>query len=204
MVRARGTRGNRAKVQFGRPGVQPLPPGGGASQSGGGDRAAGAGSRVCEDGGAVETLDPIVRDLLAATGASRVTVRADLPGATFPVVAEACAPGVRSIAGPSTIDLRAAATFRHLERTLGTLVQDDLLATETPPPPELIARYGARAQMLAAVPLDGRLAAFVSVHHGPDPRSWSPHDVAALHEAAARVGEALARDGLPSPLRDGA
>ena len=148
----------------------------------------------------METLDDVVTELLAATGASRVTVRADRPDAVYPVVAEALAPGVRSIAGPSTIDLRAAPTFRHLEETLGTLLQEDLLATDTPPPPELIAQYGARAQMLAAVPVGGHMAAFVSVHHGPEPRAWSTEDVAALEGAARRVGAILEQGGVPEPL----
>lgn len=154
---------------------------------------------MCEHAG-VETLDMIVHDLLAATGASRVTVRADHPELTFPVVAEALAPGVRSIAGPSTIDLRAAPTFKHLDSTLGTLIQDDLLATDTPPPPELIAQYGARAQMLAAVAIDGRMAAFVSVHHGPEARHWTPDDVAALEDATGRVAVAIAEGGVPEPV----
>ena len=140
----------------------------------------------------MESLAGIVTELLAATAARRVTVRADRPDATFPVVAEALAPGVLSISGPSTIDLRASATFQYLERTLGTLVQEDLLATDTPPPPELITQYGARAQMLAAVAVDGRLAAFLSVHDGPAPRRWSEADVAALEDTAARVALALA------------
>lgn len=127
--------------------------------------------------------------LLHATAASRVTVRLERPGAVLPVVAEALAEGIPSIQTPSTIDLRAAPTVIHLQKTLGTLIQSDLLATDTPPPPELIRQYGARAQMLAAVAVDGALAGIVSVHWSPGPREWTAAEVAALEAAAARVAE---------------
>jgi GAF domain-containing protein len=138
-----------------------------------------------------DTLEQIVEELMATVGASRVTIRVDRPDAVFPVVAEALAPGVQSIAGPSSIDLRAAPTFKHLESTLGVLLQEDLLETDTPPPPELIARYGARAQMLAAVGIDGAMVGIVSVHHGPDPRRWADAEEQALRAAAARVEAVL-------------
>lgn len=131
----------------------------------------------------------IAEALLRATAASRVTVRLERPGATLPVVAEALAEGIPSIQTPSTIDLRAAPTVIHLQETLGTLIQSDLLATDTPPPPELIRQYGARAQMLAAVAVDGSLAGIVSVHWSPGPREWTAAEVAALEAAAAQVAE---------------
>lgn len=138
-----------------------------------------------------DSFQAIVDELHAATAASRVTIRVETPGAVLPIVAEALAPGIPSLQGPSTIDLRAAPTVRHLAETLGTLVQDDLLDTDTPPPPELIAQYGARAQMLAAVGIDGQLAAIVSVHYSPGPRHWTPADRAALDAAAARTRHLL-------------
>ena len=149
--------------------------------------------------GLADTIPPmppryqeIVDDLLTATAASRVTIRLERPGETLPIVAEALAPGIPSLQGPSTIDLRAAPTVRYLAETLGTLIQDDLLDTDTPPPPELIQQYGARAQMLAAVGSDGTLAAIVSVHYSPGPRHWTEAEVAALEAAAARVRDIIA------------
>lgn len=133
-------------------------------------------------------LQAVVEDLLESVEGSRTTVRLDTPGdAFYPVVAEATAPGVRSIRHETGIDLRGAATFQQLDRTLDLLIQDDLLAAEAPPPPELIGRYGARAQMLAPVVRDGCMVGFVSVHYGPDARAWSDGDVAAIRAAAARV-----------------
>ena len=138
-----------------------------------------------------ERYQGVADELMLATGASRITIRLERPGETLPVVAETLAPGIPSIQTPSSIDLRAAPTVRYLTETLGTLIQDDLLDAETPPPPELIKQYGARAQMLAAVPVDGTLAAIVSVHYSPGPRHWTDAEVAAIEAAAARVGEII-------------
>ena len=121
------------------------------------------------------------------TAASRVTLRMDDGRGQFPVVAEAVSPGVRSIADDTEIDLRSAPTFRYLERELRPLVQEDILASDTAPPPELVERYGARAQILAPVVRDGRMVGFVSVHHAQGPRRWSGEEIAAAESAARRV-----------------
>ena len=47
----------------------------------------------------------IVEELLLETGASRTTLRLDSSETFFPVVAEALASGIGSIAGDSSIDL---------------------------------------------------------------------------------------------------
>jgi GAF domain-containing protein len=128
-----------------------------------------------------------IENLLQRTGASRTTLRLDRPEGFFPVVAEALAPGVRSIADDSTIDLRASATFRSLDQERELLIQSDLLAADPAPPAELIELYGARAQMLAPVVRDDALAGIVSVHYSPGPRTWTNEDVAALEEAVDQV-----------------
>ena len=132
-----------------------------------------------------------VEQLLERTQASRTTLRLDRSEGFFPVVAEAVAPGVRSIADDTTIDLRASATFRFLEEERGLLIQPDLLAANPAPPAELIELYGARAQMLAPVVSQDRLVGIVSVHYSDGPRSWADEDVAALEEAVAQVERAL-------------
>ena len=137
-----------------------------------------------------DSFQSIADDLFAATGASRTTIRLDRPDAIFPVVAEMLAPGVNSLIGPSPIDIKAAATFRYLDETHGELIQSDLLDVEHPPPAELIALYGARAQMVRAVVKDGELAGIISVHYSPGPREWTEAEVAALHDAVRRT-EAL-------------
>ncbi len=129
----------------------------------------------------------IVEELLRDTGASRTTLRLDSPDAVFPVVAEALAPGIGSIAGDSSIDLRAAPTFQFLDRERRLLIQPDLLDADPAPPAELIAHYGARAQMLAPIVQDERLVGILSVHYAPGPREWTAEDVAVLERASERV-----------------
>jgi len=133
------------------------------------------------------TFEETVEELLQATGASRTTLRLDRAGGFFPVVAEALAPGVESIAGDSSIDLRASPTFQFLEREQRLLIQPDLLAADPAPPPELIERYGARAQMLAPLVRDGRLVGILSVHYAPGPREWTAVEVDRLEQAVERV-----------------
>ena len=129
----------------------------------------------------------LMEELLAATNSSRVTLRLDTPGQVFPIVAEALAPGIRSLVNDTSIDLRGAATFKYLERTLQPLVQDDCLAAEDAAPPELIELYGVRAQMLAPIVKDGELAGIVSVHYAPGPREWNGEDIAAITQTAGEV-----------------
>jgi GAF domain-containing protein len=133
------------------------------------------------------SFQDIVESLLLETGASRTTLRLDRPGAVFPVVAEALAPGIGSIAGDTSIDLRASPTFQFLDRERRLLVQPDLLDSDPAPPPELIEQYGARAQIVAPIVRDERLAGLVSVHYSPAAREWTAEDVAAVERATAQV-----------------
>ena len=132
-------------------------------------------------------FEAAMRELLDATNASRTTLRLDTPGEVFPVVAEALAPGARSIRGATEIDLRKARTFQFLARERRLLVQADCLVDEPVAPPELIELYGVRAQMLAPIVKDGELAGIISVHHAATPREWTEAEVAALEAAAERV-----------------
>ncbi|QEC48430.1 GAF domain-containing protein [Baekduia soli] len=140
------------------------------------------------------TLDRIIERLLAETGAGRTTLRVEDPAdGGFPIVAEAAAEGVRTLRGGSVGDLRAAATFQALERDRRPLVQDDLTDADPAPPPDLVALYGARAQMLAPLSApDGHLVGIVSVHEVRGPRPWSESDVAALQRAADELAALVA------------
>src|SRR5215210_2734452 len=137
----------------------------------------------------------ILEDLLRATDASRTTLRLDLPdqGAGLDaVVAEALAPGVRSIRDDTSIrNLRGVSTVRFLEEQRRVLMQNDCLADDLAPPSELIELYGVRAQMLAPIVREDRLAGVLSVHYAPGPRDWSSEDVAVLQEAVERVQREL-------------
>jgi maleate isomerase len=136
-------------------------------------------------------FEAAMRELLETTRASRVTLRLDTPGSVFPVVAEALAPGMRSIRDSTEIDLTRAATYRWLERERRLVVQRDCLVDEPAAPAELIELYGVRAQMLAPLVRDGRLVGIVSVHHAATARDWKDAEVGAVEAAAARVLDSL-------------
>lgn len=138
-----------------------------------------------------ERIERALDELRDATAASRVTLRLDTPGAVFPVVAEVCAPGIRSIRDATEIDLRAAKTFQYLERERKPLIQRDCEAGDYPAPRELVELYGVKAQMLAPLVRDDRLAGIVSVHYAPATRRWSASDVTALEDAAAKLAGIL-------------
>lgn len=136
------------------------------------------------------TFEAILQELLDRTGATRTTLRLDLPDLGFQindVAAEALAPGMRSLRCDTSIDQRAAASARFLERERRMLVQPDCLNAEAAPPPELIRLYGVRAQMLGPVIRSGELTGWISVHDTRDAREWRAADIAALEEAIARV-----------------
>jgi GAF domain-containing protein len=137
-------------------------------------------------------FQPLMDELRDRTGASRTTLRIDdEPGIEFPVRAESLAPGVNSIAGDNTIAIRASATFKWIDRERRILVQEDLLAADPAPAPELMARYGGRAQMLAPVQKGGELVGLVSVHYVPGPRRWSDDEVSVVEEIVGRVEREL-------------
>jgi maleate isomerase len=139
-------------------------------------------------------LDAILATLRQATGAARVTLRLDDTDRSLSVAdvtAEAVAPGVASLRGQTSIDQRAAGTIHWLEAHRRILVQGDLRGADPAPPPQLVAVYGATAQMLGPVIRDGWLAGWVSVHHTGGPRRWSDADVAAMEATVAAVHREL-------------
>ena len=146
-------------------------------------------------------LQDIVERLRDDVGASRTTLRLDVPGLNFPAVAESLAPGIKSIKADNSLDQRGAATGRRLLETGEILVQPNTATAEPPPPQALIDVYGTKAQMLAPVFRGGEVVGWLSVHYNPSVRDWTNEDVAALRQAATRVGEELDRTRPPG-LRD--
>ncbi|HEX5146801.1 MAG TPA: GAF domain-containing protein [Conexibacter sp.] len=138
------------------------------------------------------TLDgeQLLTELLAATGAQRATLRLDVAGMDFPVVAEALEAGVPTIRDDTSVDQRGAATAQWIMRTREVLVQSDIALVDPPPPPELVAAYGVRAQMLGPVVADGEVVGWISVH-STSARAWSGDHVAALERAAGLVARHL-------------
>ena len=134
-------------------------------------------------------LRQIVEELLAATGASRCTLRQDVPDDFFPVTHEALAPGVPSIRHERTTDLRRAPVVRELVKTGRQVVQDDCAsALDDPAFRRMLAAYGGlAAQIVTPVFLDGRLAAIVSLHQLEAPRRWTTGERALAAAAGERV-----------------
>ena len=92
-----------------------------------------------------DEIDAILADLLTETGASRVTLRRDLPGDyAFPVTNEALAPGVESLREEHTVDLRTPPVA--LEVVAGRqVVQDDSATAFDDPAFHRIALEGQTA-----------------------------------------------------------
>jgi GAF domain-containing protein len=137
------------------------------------------------------TFQKPLEDLLAATGASRVTLRLARPEEVFPVVAEALADGTPSITSGVSPDLANAPTMRYLAEHHANLIQDDCSNAAVPPPPELLEFYGVKAQMLAPIVGGTELIGLVSVHYSPSPRHWTIEDIAALDRTAKEIELAL-------------
>lgn len=136
-------------------------------------------------------IEEILRDLLAATEASRTTLRLDMPGRNFPAVGEALADGVPSIRQDESLDQRNAPTARWLMESHEILVQEDCATADPPPPPELIRGYGVKAQMLGPIVHESAVIGWISVHYVPSRRRWTDEDIAALQAAISRVREEL-------------
>jgi len=135
-------------------------------------------------------IGAILEELLAATGASRVTLR---QGEGFPVTDEALAPGVASLREERTIDLRSQPVAQEVAAGRQVVQHDS--AAEYPDDTafhRMREVYGGlAAQVVTPVSADGRVAAIVSVHDLRAPRRWTPDEVAACSAAAARIARLL-------------
>jgi GAF domain-containing protein len=138
-------------------------------------------------------IEDVLQALLNRTGASRVTLREDVPGDyAFPVTYEALAPGVGSLLGERTVDLRSQPVA--LEVAAGRqVVQDDCAqAFDDPAFHRMRETYGGlAAQIVTPVPSDGRVAGIISLHQLGSPRRWTKEEIEACRAAATRIGELL-------------
>jgi GAF domain-containing protein len=139
----------------------------------------------------VQEIDDVLRGLLDETGASRVTLRQDVPGEyAFPVTHEALAPGVGSLVDEHTVDLRTQPVA--LEVAAGRqVVQDDCAtAYDDPAFHRMRETYGGlAAQIVTPVAAGGSVKGIVSLHQLGAPRRWTETEIAACRTAAARVAE---------------
>jgi GAF domain-containing protein len=134
-----------------------------------------------------ETLERLLREI----GASRVTLRRDLPGDyAFPVTHEALAEGVPSLADERTVDLRTQPVVQELLRGRQVVQASCRDAFADPAFHEMLDTYGGlAAQIVTPVLVGGRLAAILSLHQLGSPRDWTAAEVAACTVAARRLGE---------------
>jgi len=141
----------------------------------------------------VSDVETILERLLADLGASRVTLRRDLPGEqAFPVTDEMLAPGVGSIRDERTIDLRTQPVA--LEVAAGRqVVQDDSAAAYDDPAYHRMREVygGLAAQIVTPVVRDGRVIGIVSVHQLGSPRHWSADEIETCSAAAAALADLL-------------
>jgi GAF domain-containing protein len=143
-----------------------------------------------------QQFDALLGELLRATESSRTTLRLDWPELNFhvnDVAGEAVAPGEKSLRGNTGINQRAAATVQWLDRERRSLIQDDFRTADVPPPPALIAVYGAGAQMLAPVIRKDALQGWVSAHYTGGPHHWSRANVETIETVARRIRELIDR-----------
>jgi GAF domain-containing protein len=138
-------------------------------------------------------IEDVLQALLNRTGASRVTLREDVPGDyALPVTHEALAPGVGSLLGERTVDLRSQPVA--LEVAAGRqVVQDDCAqAFDDPAFHRMRETYGGlAAQIVTPVLSDGRVAGIISLHQLGSPRRWTKEEIEACRAAATRIGELL-------------
>jgi GAF domain-containing protein len=135
------------------------------------------------------TVSSILEELLARTGASRVTLRQDVPGDyAFPVTHEALAPGVGSLRDERTVDLRTQPVVRRLARGEQVVQEDSRAAFDDPAYRRMLEAYGGlAAQIVTPVFVDGALAAIVSLHQLEEPRRWTPAETELCTAAAEQI-----------------
>jgi GAF domain-containing protein len=138
-------------------------------------------------------IEDILEGLLVATGASRVTLRQDLPGDyAFPVTHEALADGVKTLRGERTVHLRTQPVVLELQQGRQVVQDDCRSAYDDPAFQRMLDAYGGlAAQIVTPVFRDNRLQAVVSLHQLGRPRTWSADDVTAATKATEQVGELL-------------
>ena len=137
-------------------------------------------------------IDGILGDLLAATGASRATLRQDMPGDVFPVTHEALAEGTLSIRDVATPDMARQPVVLEVQRGRQVVQDDCPAASDEPHFRQMLELYGGlRAQIVTPVARDGRVAAIVSLHQVGRTRRWTEQEIEAARDAAEQVGELL-------------
>jgi len=141
----------------------------------------------------VAEIDDVLRELLDRTGASRVTLREDLPGDyRFPVTHEALAPGVGSLREERTVDLGSQPVALEVGAGRQVVQHDCATAYDDPAFHRMRETYGGlAAQIVTPVVRDGAVQGIVSLHQLGEPRQWTDEEIEACRATAARVAELI-------------
>jgi GAF domain-containing protein len=141
----------------------------------------------------VSTIAGVLEELRLTTGASRVTLRRDIPCETaFPVVEEALAPGVGSLRHEHTVHLPTQPVVLEIRQGRQVVQDDCASAYDDPAFLRMLETYGGlAAQVVTPIHVGGDLAGILSVHQLGTPRRWSAEDIAAATHAAERIGGLL-------------
>lgn len=132
-----------------------------------------------------ELLTVLVHD----TGASRATVRVDLPQFGFEPrlpMAEALRPGSTSALDSVHAGTTNSETVQYMLRERRPLIQGNLAGDGPASHADFTDKYNVQARMIGPVFAGDRLAAWISVHDD-HPREWSEDDVAALSRAMSEM-----------------
>ena len=134
-------------------------------------------------------IDDVLQDLLDRTGASRVTLRQDVPGGyAFPVTHEALAAGVGSLRDERTVDLRNQPVAIEVGAGRQVVQHDCAIAYDDPAFHRMREVYGGlAAQIVTPVERDGAVVGIVSLHQLGAPREWSAAEIALCDEAVERL-----------------
>jgi GAF domain-containing protein len=138
-------------------------------------------------------VEAAIERLLDVTGASRVTVRRDVPGGPpFPVVEEACAPGVGSLRAERTVHLPTQPVVLEVAKGNQVVQHDCRTAFDDPEFQRMLDVYGGMAsQIVTPVVVGGAVRAIVSLHQLGGSRTWTDAEISLATATAARVGELL-------------
>ena len=138
-------------------------------------------------------IDDVLGGLLDGTGASRVTLRQDVPGDyAFPVTHEALASGVGSLMHERSVDLRSQPVALEVASGRQVVQNDCEAAYDDPAFHRMREAYGGlAAQIVTPVMPDGALKGIVSLHQLGSPRCWTAAEIEACRAAAARVAELI-------------
>ena len=141
----------------------------------------------------MDAVDEVLQRLLAETGASRVTLRQDLPGDyAFPVTHEALADGVQSLREERTVHLPTQPVVLELQQGRQVVQNDCRAAYDDPAFQRMLDTYGGLAAQIVTPIFDGdRLGAVVSLHQLEQSRTWTGDDIAAASCAARELAKLL-------------